>query len=460
MPDLNPLDWLGGQVQQAATNFWITAMMAIWGAGQFLLKAAFLITDKLTAPPLTDNGPLGKVLGITLWLGLTLAGVMVVVQLCLAIARRDGQALGRLGLGIVQFAFVTASFVVVGGTIVEAAGQLAQALRKALLDVDSFSQWTPIPAGLGRNVTDAAVATVLGLTSLFLLIPASFLNLIVALVASATLMVLLVTTPITAGGLLSDVGRPWFWKQLRWFICCALISPQTALVLGIGSSVGKGLVLGAPEDSLAAVGTGVVSIVLVAIGSVTPIAMFRLFAWIDPSTASGAALRQSWSDAGGFSGVMGGSKGGAGGSSQAAQQDDSGRAQGEAGAESQTGGRWASALGGLGAAAGGSGRGLLALGSPSMAYRAVDMATDILGPSGVGHPAYSLTYADEGAQRGSGRRQTQSDPGADPGADSGAAPTVPTPSLGSPPPPGAGGAGGAAGAGGAVDASSVAAAAV
>ena len=46
----------------------------------------------------------------------------------------------------------------------------------------------------------------------------------------------------------------------------------------------------------------VVGLLIIAIGAVCPLVLFRLLAFVEPGTASGAALRQSWSDAGGMSG--------------------------------------------------------------------------------------------------------------------------------------------------------------
>ncbi|MDA4681157.1 hypothetical protein, partial [Enterobacter asburiae] len=55
-------------------------------------------------------------------------------------------------------------------------------------------------------------------------------------------------------------------------------------------------------------GMAVVGCIVIAIGACCPMILFRLLAFVEPGTASGAALRQSWSDAGGMSGVMSGGK--------------------------------------------------------------------------------------------------------------------------------------------------------
>ena len=52
-------------------------------------------------------------------------------------------------------------------------------------------------------------------------------------------------------------------------------------------------------------GTAVIGCVVIAIGACCPLVLFRLLAFVDPGTASGAALRQSWSDSGGMTGLLG-----------------------------------------------------------------------------------------------------------------------------------------------------------
>ena len=163
-----------------------------------------------------------------------------------------------------------------------------------------------LSASWPRNVNDVVVATVLGVLSLLLVIPAAFFYLIIMFVREAALIILVATAPISAAGLLADASKVWFWKSLRWFIACLLISPTAALVLGIGVQVSAGVVSGEGDKTAAAAGMAVVGCIIIAIGACCPLVLFRLLAFVDPSTASGAALRQSWSDAGGMSGLMSG----------------------------------------------------------------------------------------------------------------------------------------------------------
>ena len=97
---LNPLTWLGTAATSAVGDVWKAAMIGLWSAGLWLLKLAFTIIDAFTTPDLSATGPLSSVLPITLWLGASVAVLMMFVQLAVALVRRDGQSLGRVLLGL------------------------------------------------------------------------------------------------------------------------------------------------------------------------------------------------------------------------------------------------------------------------------------------------------------------------------------------------------------------------
>ena len=433
--DVNPLDWLGGAVAGAAADGWKTAMIGLWSAGLWLLQLSFKIIDAFTTPDLSGTGPLAQVLPTTLWLGLFVVTLMLLLQLAVALIRRDGQSLGRIFVGMLQFGLVWLSYLVVAGALIVAAGGLAKGILHALLHIDSWSAFST-SSSWPRNINDATAASVLGITSILLLIPASFGYLLIMLVREAALVILIATAPITAAGLVNDTSRVWFWKSLRWFIASLLIAPAAALILGVGVSLSRGVVAGAGTSTVAAAGTAVVGCVLVAIGAVCPMVLFKLLAFIEPGTGSGAALRQSMTDGGGVSGLLSGNNARAAGTSAATQDDGSGRSAGEAAAETQTTSRVASVLGPVGT---GIGAGIGA--AMSMATRAADLASDVLGSAGVGDPGYSRTFADNntssspsrtaGSSRSTGSGQQPSDggPPPEPPAQS-QPPTPPAPPAG------------------------------
>ncbi len=439
--DINPIHWLGGVVADAAGNVFQTAMTALWSAGLWMLGLAFQIIDAFTTPDVSGSGPLGSVLPTTAAIGASVAVLMMSVQLATAMARRDGQSLGRVVIGLGQFALVWAGYLVVAGVFVTAASGLEHTILQQMLHVDTLSSYD-ITKTWPRKVSDLTVATVLGLCSLLLVIPAAFAYVLLMLVREAALLILVATSPITAAGLLAESTKAWFWKSLRWFISSLLIGPTSALVLGIGVQVSNGVISGKGDKTAAAVGSAVVGALIVAIGATSPLVLFRLLAFVEPGTASGAALRQSWSDAGGMSGLMSGAAGGkAGGGKQstgsaaASASGVDGRSGGESAAEGQTQSRMAGMLGGggLGKMAGGLGSAARAAGPlVSAAQRAVDIGSDVLGQAGVGSPGYSQTPTDErsksrrgGGTAGGGAGGKNSGQGKPGGSQQGGGPTAP-----------------------------------
>jgi hypothetical protein len=464
---LNPLHYLGEAASSAVGDVWKTAMTGLWSAALWLLALAFKIIDAFTTPDLSASGPMGAVLPTTLWIGATLAVIMMFVQLTMALVRRDGQSIGRVLIGIAQFGLVWVGYLALAAGFVAAAAGLEKGILEQMLNVDNLSS-VPLTANFPTDISDVTLATVLGVLSILIVIPAAFFYVLIMFVREAALIILVATAPISAGGLISEVGKVWFWKTLRWFFSCLLISPMAALLLGIGVKISAGVITGTPpsaaqiatcnalpfgqsdclknlSDSASTAshaGMAVVGCIVIAIGACCPLILFRLLAFVEPGTASGAALRQSWSDAGGMSGIMSGGKQSSG-SSAATQSGSDGRSGGESGAESQTQSRLSSAMGAFGT-------GMQV--ATSIAHRAADIGSDILGQAGVGSPGYSMTPTDERSSRRSGGNSTGSSGSNGSGSDDTATPSNGGPDGGSggtplpePPPPPVPGGGGSPG---------------
>jgi type IV secretion system protein TrbL len=494
--DLNPLHWLGDAASSTAGNLWKSAMTGLWSAALWCIKTAFQLIDSFTNPDLSAGGPMRDVLPTTLWIGATLAAIMIFVQLTLALVRRDGESMGRIFLGIGQFGLVWVGYLGMAAGMVAAAAGLSKGILSSMLHVHSMHEYN-FDAAWPHSVDDITLATVLGVLSLLLVIPAAFFYILIMLVREAALIILVATAPISAGGLVSDIGKVWFWKTLRWFFACLLISPAAALLLGIGVKLSNGAINHTPPpcapsncdnwgwllnhgkqmsdwqhaNNSATAGMAIVGCIVIAIGAVCPLILFRLLAFVEPGTASGAALRQSWADAGGLSGIMSGGKQSAG-TSAATHSGSDGRSGGESGAESQTASRLTSALGSAGQLFG---AGMQI--ATSVAHKAADVGSDVLGGAGVGSPGYSMTPTDERVTRNGGYRRSNGGQGgeqaggeggggsAPPPSDPPEPPTPPVPGPAPTPPagPDGGGAAGggeagsaAGGAGGGADAAAVA----
>src|SRR4051812_29654246 len=391
-PPINPFCVIGEAAGAVVADVWTSAMLSLWDAGLWLLGLAFSVIDALTTPDLSADGPLAAVYPVTFGIGATVATLMALVQLGVAAVRRDGQTLGRLLVGLVQFGLVWAGYVGVAALLVTGVSGLTTALLHSLLGIDTMAAFDP-SISVGRDLVDGMVATVLGVSSVFLLVPASVGYLLLLLVREAALIVLAATSAISAGGLLAQASSAWFWRSLRWFLAALLVSPVAVLVLGVGVTITEGIVTGAEETSTeAAVGMAVVGCLLILLGAICPLALFRLLAFVDPGTSSGAALRSSLATSGGVMGALG-NLAGAGGraagaaavagpggvaTSGAAAQLAGDRAQGESTADAATSGRFAGALRAL--TTGTSTAGRLAAGVAAS-------SADVLSGAGVGHSA-------------------------------------------------------------------------
>ncbi|MGY1631898.1 hypothetical protein ACI784_09365 [Geodermatophilus sp. SYSU D01186] len=387
----DPFCVAGEAAGAVVTDVWISAMVSLWEAGLWLLRLAFAVVDALATPDLSADGPLAGIYPVTFGIGAAVAGLMALVQLGVAAVRRDGQTLGRLLIGLVQFGLVWAGYVGVAALLVTGVSGLTTALLRSLLGIDTLAAFDP-SISVGRDLVDGTVATVLGVSSIFLLVPASVGYLLLMLVREAALIVLTATSAISAGGLLAQTSSAWFWRSLRWFLAALLVSPVAVLVLGVGVTITEGILTGAEETSTeAAVGMAVVGCLLVLLGAVCPLALFRLLAFVDPGTSSGAALRQSLAASGGVLGALQGLGGRGGGAaagasaaavgggvaaSGAAARVAGDRAQGESTADAATQGRFAGALSALTAGTAQAGR---------LAAGVAASAADVLSGAGVGH---------------------------------------------------------------------------
>jgi type IV secretion system protein TrbL len=461
--DLNPMNWLGDAASAAVGDVWMSAMTGLWSAALWLLKLAFTIIDAFTTPDLSASGPIGAILPTTLWIGSTLAVLMMFVQLTVALVRRDGQSLGRVIVGIGQFGLIWVAYLGVAAALVAAAAGLEKGTLSQMLHVSSLSQ-VNLATSWPTKISDVTLATVLGVLSLLIVIPAAFAYVLIMFVREAALIILVATAPISAAGLVSDVGKVWFWKTLRWFFSCLLISPMTALILGIGMKLSAGVINppAAPTSgssiknvanyanqmTTAHAGMAVVGAIVIAIGACCPMILFKLLAFVEPGTASGSALRQSWSDSGGMSGVMSGSGSQSSGSSAATESGSDGRSGGESGAESQTQSRLSGAMGAFGT-------GVQA--ATGLAHKAADLGSEILAQAGVGSSNGGSQGGGSWSSSGGNGGSTGTGGGSDSGASDGGSPEPPLPPAVPPTPPIPGGgpsgpggaAGGAEGAGGA-----------
>lgn len=398
MVDLpNPFEYLAGKaVGELVTDAWTSIMLAIWMGGLWFLRTVLGFVDAILTPDVTAAGPAGEVYRTTFWLALALVLILGMAQLGLAGFRRDGADLAQAGIGVAQFVVVYAAWVVYAVMILAAAQGLTRSLMHAMFGVELFAHWEPSQVSFiaAEDVTDTLLATVLGFMGLFLWLGAIGFF-VIMLARAGALLVLVATGPIAAAGLAAGFSRGWFWKSFRWFHAAAFTPVLVVLVLGLGISMTTGVVTGEADGLAKTIGTAIPGVFLICIAAFSPLALFKLLAFVDPGTSSGAAMRAGYEAQGGLRGLA--SR--AGSTSNAASSVDShGRSSSEVSAEGQANQRAAKATGTLASTGGGlvhpalgAAGAVVGVGVSAMVSagtRGAAIGADVSNQAGVGHNTY------------------------------------------------------------------------
>ena len=389
IPDpLDPFTLLGGSVDHLVSDAWSRIMLSLWNSGVWLLKLILQLENYFLVPDISPDGPIKPVYQMTLWLGATLMLVMLMVQLGTAAVRRDGKSISRVLIGTGQFVIVWFGWIGYGVAVLLACAALNKAFLLALFEVEDLRTWEPWAPFTGQDINNAVIATVLGLLGTLLWL-AAIAHLLVMLTRAGALIVLAVTTPISAAGLVSDVGKAWFWKSFRWFHAAAFSPVLMTLMMGMGIQLATGAVVGLSDTIQSSIATALPAVVMILASAFSPLALFKLLAFTDPGTSSGAAVRAGMAAVGGMGGLLQG-KHGEGGNGNASQADDNGRSGGEEQAESANSSRMmgavgtaVSALGPVGMAAGTALKAFAMIGGA-----AASIPNDITNQMGVGHNTY------------------------------------------------------------------------
>lgn len=468
IPLPNPFDYLGSAAGKVAADAWTAACLGIFNAGMWLLKVALSIVDFFTTPDISEGGPGRVVYQSTFWIAVTLMLILTLAQLGISAFRRDGKNFAQVLIGTGQFLMIWVGWLAYGATVIAACGGLTKALMHRLLHIEKWAEFEPLGTQLSpKDVTDGTIATVLAILGLMMVL-AAIGHILVMLTRAGALIILAATTPISAAGLSTEFGRSWFWKSFRWFHAAALTPVLMVLVLGIGVQLTAGATTGLTDDLQKSIGTAIPGVLLILMACFCPLALFKLLAFTDPGTTSGAAMRAGMAAQGGIGGLLGGSQSG-GTTSAASTSDGQGRSQGEAAAEDTTSGRFGGGstglLGKIGAVAGPVGQAAAAgLGfAENLGNKAATIGADLSNQMGVGHNQYVPDFSPP-SRRGGGSSQEDGNPAVNgsgppsPDADQGqnGSPTPPVPPPPTPPAPSmpsaaptTGGGGGAAAAGGA-----------
>ena len=148
-----------------------------------------------------------------------------------------------------------------------------------------------------------------------------------------------------------------------------------------------GVANGLADKTEQAIGTALPGVILILIACVAPVALFKLLAFVDPNTSSGAALRSGLADVGGVRRFVTGGDAAAGTGGEASDE----RSQGEEASEDATDTRLQHAQAGLLHAVGGP-VGSAAASALQAVYdfgsRATAIGSDLTNQMGVGHMSY------------------------------------------------------------------------
>jgi hypothetical protein len=459
---VNPFTALGNAAGKVAADAWTAAMLSFWNAGLWFLQLVLGFIDTFLTPDLRESGPVGATYRTTFWVAVTLVVALTVVQSGVAAFRRDGRSVARLLVGCAQFVMVWAAWVSYVLVLLYACSGLTKAIMAATMGVDTWAAWQPWGEVSVEDLSDGTLATVLGVMG-FVVLFAAIGHLVVMLTRAAALVVLTATAPIAAAGLVSEVGQSWFWKSVRWTHAAAFTPPLMALVIGAGTQLTTAVVTDESASLSSAIGTAVPGVMLLLVSTFAPLSLFKLLAFVDPGTSSGAAMRSGMAAVGGVQGLLGGGAAATGGGSGAASSTDStGRASAESTGEDATGARFAHSMGGLlGAVAGpvGAAASTALSAAASIGTTGAAVTADTTNLMGVGHNTYVPDFTS--SRRGNGQGGADSTApdvrGDTPGAGTPTSTTPPVPSAapaaGASPAAasgaGGGGAGAAAGAGGA-----------
>ncbi len=390
----NPFSVLGSSAAQIATDAWTAAWLSLWSAGLWVLRLVLGFMEAWMTPDLSENGPGHDLYQVMLWLAVALMLVLFVVQLGIAAFRRDGKQLAGALIGAAQFALVCVCWFTYATVLTWAMGGLTRSMMESLLDVTSWNDWEPWETIDVKQITDAGVATALGLLGLFVWL-AAIGHFIVLLARNAALLVLVGTGPVAAAGLANKTTAAWFWKAFRWLHAAAATPLVVVIVTGVGMKFTEGVAAGKAGSMEATVGTALPAAVLICVSVIAPLALFKLLAFVDPGTASGAAMRAGWQATGGLQGLLAGRPSATtADDGTAAQGSDDGASAGEASAEAATTGRVngtvqsaAGTLGSLGAVYA-AGIGLVT----SIGSTGASLMSDVTNQAGVGNNTYQPDF--------------------------------------------------------------------
>jgi hypothetical protein len=289
---------LGNVVASAMSSALDAMMRSVWSACLDVLQAVFGLVDHFSVFTFTTStagvagpGPagasvvaLGSIWPTLMWLSGVIAFGLFLWQLTVS-AARGGRGMWHAATGPVAYGIALAVSVGAVAAVLELGDGLTTAILAGGLNAHNFAAtWTHLPFSTAQGV-DGVKAIVLGLAGLFAVLVA-FGYAIEIIWRQAAILVLVATIPISAAGLLAQSTASWYWRTARWTLAAIAMKPLLALtvVIGVATLAGQTGVMGL-----------LAGIAVLAVSLLCPFALFRLFAFVDPTTHAGAGMREAFS---------------------------------------------------------------------------------------------------------------------------------------------------------------------
>lgn len=271
------------------------AMQAIWAGCAELLSQAFQLVDKLSTFSISTTcdqsapatcGSLPHLWPVLVSISTLIALGLFFWQITVA-SVRGGRGMLHAATGTVGYGLALAVTVTLVASLLGAAdGLTTLLLTQGVHASSSFNDaYNQLP--FGQQALNGIKPVILGVVGFFGLLPAALGYAVEMMFRQAAVTVLVATIPFTAAGLLTRSTARWFWISTRWMLTAVILKPAFALVLVIG--------LTSVSDAQGVVGL-LAGVAVLWVALMTPMALFRLFAFVDPNTDSGAAFRDAASN--------------------------------------------------------------------------------------------------------------------------------------------------------------------
>jgi hypothetical protein len=271
------------------------AMQAIWSGCAELLGQAFELVDKLSTFSISTTcdqakpetcGSLPHLWPILVSLSTLIALGMFFWQITVA-SVRGGRGMMHAATGTVGYGLALAITVTAVASLLGAAdGMTSLLLSQGVHASSSFNAaYKQLP--FGQQALNGVKPVILGVVGFFGILPAALGYAVEMMFRQAAVTVLVATIPFTAAGLMARSTARWFWISARWILTAIILKPAFALVLVIG--------LTSVSDAKGVVGL-LAGVAVLWVALFSPMALFRLLAFVDPATDTGTAFRDAASN--------------------------------------------------------------------------------------------------------------------------------------------------------------------